>query len=59
MEYVTMFISHIFKTAEYWAEYFLIEGFPEITPETLLPSIQAFVYNLADMASLYLAVIFL
>lgn len=56
MEYVTMFISHLLKSAEF----FLIEGgLPEITPETLLPSIQAMVYNLADMASLYLAVIFL
>lgn len=46
-----MLISHIVKTIEYFA----IEGFPEITPETFLVSIQAIIYDLAKLASIYFA----
>ncbi len=55
MEYIIMFISHIFKTAEYFA----VEGFPEITPDMLLVSIQALIYDFGKIASMYLSLLFI
>lgn len=46
-----MLISHIVKTIEY----FIVMGFPEITSETFLVSIQGLIYDIAKLASIYIA----
>lgn len=56
MEYVIMFLSHILKTAEY---YFAVEGLPDIPLTDMLLSLEGLAYHIADLASLYMAVIFL
>ena len=46
-----MFITHIIKTVEY----FLIEGLPEINLEMLPEVIQAIIFDLAKLLTIYAA----
>ena len=55
MEYAEMFLTHIFKTVEYFAA----EGFSEIPLTDMLLSLEGLAYHIANLASLYLAVLFL
>ena len=46
-----MFITHIIKTIEF----FIIEGFPEITLDMLPEVIQAVIFNTAKLLTIYAA----
>lgn len=48
-----MLISHIIKMIEY----FVVMGFPEISLETIPEVIQAFIFNLAKLISIYSAML--
>ena len=50
MEYIIMFISHIIKTAEYFAA---TGGFPEIPLEQLPAVVEAFIFNVVKLAEIY------
>ena len=53
MEYLTMFIAHFFKSAEY----FLIEGVPSISVEYLAEIPGAIVFNLAKLITIYMSIL--
>lgn len=49
MEYIIMFISHIVKTAAYFA----VTGFPEIPLEQLPAAAEAIIFNVVKLAEIY------
>ena len=62
IEFITLFFEmyfpHVIKTLEFYAETGGI-NLPPITPETIIPIIEALLYNFARIGSLYLAYLFL
>jgi hypothetical protein len=53
MELVTMFISHLFKSAEY----FLIEGIPTIPVEHWAEIPGAIAFNIVKLITIYLSIL--
>ena len=53
MEYVIMFISHLFKTAEY----FVVEGFPQISIDQLPEAVEALFWQSAKIIEIYFSMI--
>jgi hypothetical protein len=53
MELITMFISHLFKSAEY----FLVEGFPTIPVEHWAEIPGAIAFNIAKLITIYLSIL--
>ena len=51
MEYIIMIVSHILKSAEF----FIIEGFPEITFENLPDVIVSSLSNIMKLVIVYLS----
>lgn len=48
-----MLLTHIIKTVEY----FMIEGFPTITPDMIPEVIQALIFNTMKLATIYFAML--
>ena len=53
MEYLIMFISHLFKSAEY----FLIEGIPTIPLEQIIYVPEALFWQTAKIIEIYLSIL--
>lgn len=53
MELLTMFISHLFKSAEY----FLIEGIPTIPVEYWVEIPGAIAFNIVKLITIYLSIL--
>lgn len=53
MELITMFISHLFKSAEY----FLIEGVPTIPLEQIIYVPEALFWQTAKIVEIYLSIL--
>ena len=53
MEYLIMFISHLFKSAEY----FLIEGIPTIPLEQIVYIPEALFWQIAKIIEIYLSIL--
>lgn len=53
MEYLTMFVSHLFKVAEYY----LVEGFSFIPPEQLIYVPKALFWQTAKIIEIYLSIL--
>lgn len=53
MEYLTMFIAHFFKSAEY----FLIEGIPTIPFEHWAEIPGAIAFNIAKLITIYMSIL--
>lgn len=51
MEYIIMFITHIFKVIEFY----ITEGFPVITAEQLPYLADALIYNFVKIFEIYLS----
>ena len=53
MEYLTMFVAHLFKSAEY----FLVEGVPTIPFEHWAEIPSAIAFNIAKLITIYLSIL--
>ena len=53
MELITMFISHLFKSAEY----FLVEGIPIVPVEHWAEIPGAIAFNIAKLITIYLSIL--
>lgn len=53
MEYLIMFVTHIFKTAEY----FIVEGLPSIPMDKLPEAAEAFLWQSLKLLGIYLSVL--
>lgn len=53
MEYLIMFVTHIFKTAEY----FIAEGLPSIPMDKLPEAAEAFIWQSLKLIYIYMTVL--
>ena len=53
MEYITMYISHLFKVAEYY----IVEGIPTVPIEHIPEAIQGIVFNFIKLATIYFSML--
>lgn len=51
MEYIIMIVSHILKSAEF----FIIEGLPNISLDNLPEMVEALIFNFFKLAEIYLS----
>ena len=51
MNYIILLITHIIKSAEYFAAY----GLPEISFEQLPETVEVLIYNLVKITEIYLS----
>lgn len=53
MEYITMFITHLLKSAEY----FLVEGIPIVPVEHWAEIPSAIAFNVAKLITIYMSIL--